>query len=75
MNENYTKFIMIMRGVFLGIMTITTAIYLSRLKYKNRRPALPEQEAVTILAVAVILFNDPYYFIGVFKPNVYSIFV
>jgi hypothetical protein len=27
------------------------------------------------LSVAIILFNDPYYFIGVFKPNVFSIFV
>lgn len=27
------------------------------------------------LSIAIILFNDPYYFIGVFKPNVFSIFI
>jgi hypothetical protein len=34
-----------------------------------------EQSLVINLSVAVILFNDPYYFIGVFKPNVFSIFI
>jgi hypothetical protein len=66
---------MIMRGVFLGIMVITAALFLRRLKFRNNSLALSEQSLVINLSVSIILFNDPYYFIGVFKPNVFSIFI
>lgn len=41
MNDNYTKFIMIMRGVFLSIMVLSTIFFLNRIKYINRSPSIP----------------------------------
>lgn len=75
MNDNYTKFIMIMRGVFLSIMVLSTIFFLNRIKYINRSPSIPEQTIVIVISICTILFNDPYYFIGVFKPNLVSIFI
>lgn len=75
MNDSYTKFIMVMRGIFLGIMVISGGLYLHRLQLINQRFVIPEQRMVINLSVSIVLFNDPYYFIGVFKPNVLSVFI
>lgn len=75
MNDNYTKFIIVMRAIFLGIMVLSGGLYFHRLQINNQRFVMPEQRMVINLSVSIILFNDPYYFIGVFKPNVLSVFI
>lgn len=66
MNSSYTIFIIVLRAVFLGIMALTFSIYLYKLK--QIQPCI-EQKIVFVLSGFAILFNDPYYFISVFKPN------
>lgn len=60
MNPTYTIFTIVLRAVFLGIMSLTFAVYLHKL-----RQIIPciEQKVVLVLSGFSIFFNDPYYFI------------
>lgn len=64
-----------MRAVFLGIAALSIAYFLSRLNFIGLRASVPEQNVVICLSIGVILFNDPYYFISVFRPNLFSILI
>ena len=65
----------IMRAVFLGIMICSLVVFYYFLKEKEFKNMLKEQRVVFLLSILIILFNDPYYFIGVFKPNILSVLI
>ena len=64
-----------MRAVFLGIMICSLVVFYYFLKEKEFKNMLKEQRVVFLLSILIILFNDPYYFIGVFKPNILSVLI
>jgi len=70
MNPTYTKFMLIIRAIFLAIMVTAFVIFLKR--QSGMAPEI-EQRVVMIVSAFSILFNDPYYFIEVFKPNLFSL--
>ena len=65
----------IIRAIFVCIMIVSSIAFHYFLKQKNFFKMPKEQRVVFILSILIILFNDPYYFIGVFKPNVISVFI
>lgn len=72
MNSSYTIFLIVMRAVFLGIMSLALAFYIKKIR---NDPSCFEQKVVLVLSGLAIFFNDPYYFIEVFKPNVILLFL
>jgi hypothetical protein len=72
MNPNYTIFVLVLRAVFLLTTVLTFLIFLKR--QRNASPIF-EQKVVFLLSVAVIMFNDPYYFLEVFRPSLFFLFV
>lgn len=73
MNPSYTRFTLIMRGVFLLLASCALAFFLMRLR-GQAGARTGEQKAVVWLSIGLIFFNDPYYFIGVFQANMLSVF-
>ena len=72
MNPNYTRFMLIIRAVFLTLMVASFIIFL---KKQIRIAPEFEQRVVLVVSAFGILFNDPYYFVSVFKPNLFSLFL
>ena len=72
MNPNYTKFMLVFRGFFLVILSASFITFIR----KHRRIIYSfEQKLVLVIAAFSILFNDPYFFIYVFKPSLFLLFL
>jgi len=65
----------IIRAVFLIIMIVALIAFHYKLKQKDFNKMPKEQKKVFILSILIILFNDPYYFIGILKSNIVSVLI
>jgi uncharacterized membrane protein len=70
MNDSYTKYMLVTRAVFLAVMVASFVVYLR--KQSGTAPEF-EQRLVMVVSAFAILFNDPYYFVEVFRPNIFSL--
>ena len=70
MSDSYTKYMLVTRAVFLAVMVASFVAYLRKQSGTAREF---EQRLVMVVSAFAILFNDPYYFVEVFRPNILSL--
>lgn len=72
-NTSYTQFIIVLRALFLVGMLVTFVIFVGKYNIAHR----PSFEAKGVLGLSVfgILFNDPFYLVEVYYPNLPLLFV
>lgn len=68
-NEQFTFFAIIIRGVFLGLAIIAATLYLWRFVRIPVGEKILEQKFIAVLSILLLMFNDPFYAITVLKPN------
>ena len=73
MNPNYTIFIVAVRAGLLVITAVSLVAYYMRSPKPVSTRGCLEQRMVRYLGVAVLLFNDPYYFVNLLWPNFISV--
>lgn len=70
-SEKYTRFLMILRYTFLALSILMGVFYLI---FFIRIPPLArtfEHKAIAILSVLLIFFNDPFYYLTIYKVSKY----
>ena len=68
-SERYTKFLMSLRYSFFGISVVLGIIYLVFYFKIPKTLRTFEHKAIAILTVLLVFFNDPFYYLTIYKAN------
>jgi hypothetical protein len=68
-NPEFLRFVAMFKLAMLFISALTLTVFVADNKFGYER--LPEQRYILMLGIALIFYNDPFYYFSYEKPNLY----